>query len=301
MRKEASAKFTSCCAACGSTINPGEQITYDPAVKYSSRHKVCPSTVVKSKVPLNSPGRAALQGRGRSDFFTGEKSDIQLGWVERYKPSTFSSETIHAKDGRYLTCVGLAAHYVSQDEADDFDLIGTDGGFSAHWSVTRYYRLATDDEAAPVKARELEAQQKREAAARAKEELQQARKDFDVRLAELTAGLARVGCDYDLLAGDGQPPYVIAWQSGSDYKQLKETTSKITGQKAYVFPHGGYDDYRVDMFVDAETAAESFRRTRAMLRKSGCEQTPATAAAWLEKYRGCAGAEYYEWLAQQEN
>jgi hypothetical protein len=157
MIKEIAAKFTSRCSACGSTITPGQLITYDPAVKYSSRHKVCPSTIVHSAAPLNSPGRAALQGRGRGDFFFGERTDIQLGWTERSKPEGLDAETIHAKDGRYLTCVGLGAHWVSQDEADDFDLIGNDGAFSAHWSVIRHYRLATDEEAAPVKEREAAA------------------------------------------------------------------------------------------------------------------------------------------------
>jgi hypothetical protein len=300
MTKTISAKFTSRCKACGSTINPGDQITYDPAVKYSSRHTVCPTTVLHSDVPLNSPGRAALQGRGRSDFFAGEKTAIVLGWAEGYKPAGTTGETIHAKDGRYLTCVGLAAHYVSQDEADDFDLIGMDGSFSAHWSVSRYYRLATDEEAAPVKAREAEAQAKRDAAARAKQELEQARKDFDVQRADLTAGLVRCGVNYKLLAGDGRGPYAISWVDGSDYKQLKETTSTLTGGKAYVFPHGGYDDYRCDMFVDEATAIESFRLLRVDLAKYG-PQTPATAGVWLEKYAGCVGNEYYRWLAAQES
>lgn len=161
MTKEINAKFSSRCAACGSSINPGDKITYDPAVKYSSRHKTCPATIVHSKEPLNSPGRGALQGRGRGDFFLGEKSEIVRCYAEDSKPNESDlGQTIlstkGAEAGKHLTVIGVAAHWVSQDEADDFDLIGTDGSFSSHWSVTKYYRLATDEEAAPVIAHAAE-------------------------------------------------------------------------------------------------------------------------------------------------
>ncbi len=303
MTKEATAKFTSRCTACGGTIQPGQKITYNPAVKYSSRHTLCPSTIVTSDVPLNSPGRGALQGRGRGDFFLGEKSEIVRCWAEDSKPS--QSElgqamlaTKGAEKGNYITCIGIGAHHVSQDEADDFDLIGTDGDFSAHWSVTKYYRLATDDEAAPVKLRESEAQSKKDEAARAKAAIEQACKDFDVELARLTDGLVRIGCIWELVTTKGNDPYVLSWSQNSNYKKLQETTSTVTGAKAYVFPHGGYDDYRLDMFVDSATAVEAFKLNRAACGKYE-PQTPDVAAAWLEKYRGCVGTEYYEWLAQQ--
>ena len=154
MTKELNAKFTSRCKACGSTINPGDLISYDPAVKYSSRHVTCPSTIVHSKVPLNSPGRGALQGRGRSDLFLGEKTDIVLGWTSESRADQSDlGWTIKAKDGRYLTCVGVGSHYVSQDEADDFDLVGPRGCFDRHWSLTKYYRIATTEEEASCVAR----------------------------------------------------------------------------------------------------------------------------------------------------
>jgi hypothetical protein len=58
MRKEITAKFTSRCAACGSDIHPGDVITYDPAVKYSSRHKSCPAAagVKQNPKPKVAPG-----------------------------------------------------------------------------------------------------------------------------------------------------------------------------------------------------------------------------------------------------
>lgn len=177
MRKEITAKFHSRCSACGSDIHPGDSITYDPAVKYSSRHKTCPSTIIHSKEPLNSPGRGALQGRGRSDFFVGDRTDIVRCFIEGHKPAAqVPAETIHDRgtkrdpQDRYITCVGMGAHYVSQDEADDFDLIGLDGSFSAHWSVQYCYRLATDEEAATVKAAEAEKQRQAEEAERAARE-----------------------------------------------------------------------------------------------------------------------------------
>ena len=56
MTKEISAKFMSRCSACGSTINPGDKIIYDPAVKYSSRHKVCPGRVKQDPKPKIAKG-----------------------------------------------------------------------------------------------------------------------------------------------------------------------------------------------------------------------------------------------------
>jgi hypothetical protein len=154
MTKEAAAKFTSRCSACGSNIHVGDMITYDPQVRYSSRHKTCPNTVVKSRVALNSPGRGALQGRGRSDTFIGERTDIVLGWSSESRGDQSDiGITIKAKDGRFLTCVGVGSHWVSQDEADDFDLVGPRGGFERHWSVTKHYRLASFDEQAACEAR----------------------------------------------------------------------------------------------------------------------------------------------------
>jgi len=73
MRKEIAAKFTSRCSACGSDIRPGETITYDPAIKYSSRHKVCPAVkqdpkpkVAKGAI-LNGPVIAQPQVARLSD------------------------------------------------------------------------------------------------------------------------------------------------------------------------------------------------------------------------------------------
>jgi hypothetical protein len=147
MTREITAKFTSRCKACGSSINPGETIIYDPQVKYSSRHKLCPA-------PLNSPGRGALQGRSRSDQFLGEKTEIVLGFASEDKGHESDlGHTLKAKDGRFITCVGVASHWVSQDEADDFDLVGPGGSFERHWSLLKYYRLATPEEQAACEAR----------------------------------------------------------------------------------------------------------------------------------------------------
>ena len=289
MLKTAAAKFSSQCSACGLFIRPGDMITYDPAVKYSSRHKVCSSTVVKSSVPLNSPGRAALQGRGRSDSFLGEKTDICLTFLSR-GPESSLGDTIRAKDGRYLTSVGAASHYVSQNEADDFDLIGMDGSFSAHWSLMRYYRLATEEEAAPIKAREEEAARKKVEAERTNAEVEQARKDFDARLTELTAGLYRCECAWEFIERPGKDSTILDWHEGSNYKSLVRTASKVTGVTCYTHPHGGYDDYRLDAYVDAAT--------RDAINRAWTESTKMTvekATDWLAKYRGCVGTESYEW------
>lgn len=154
------AKYAGTCRACGVAIKAGEKIEWSK--DSGSRHITCPTTKVKvpystkthSKIPLNSPGRGALQGRGRSDDFIGERSEIMLAFAaESRGDKSDLGETIKARDGRYLTCVGVGSHYVSQDEADDFDLVGPGGSFERHWSLTRHYRLATAEEQVGCDAR----------------------------------------------------------------------------------------------------------------------------------------------------
>lgn len=161
------AKYAGTCTRCGGSISPGDLIEWSRGA--GSHHVTCskqaksqPKSQPKSSAtrpPLNSPGRAALQGRDSRDFFIGEKTDIALGFTSRSKPAEDRlGQTIHETKGeyagRYLTCVGLAAHYVSQDEADDFDLAGPGGSFESHWSLLKYFRPATEGEAAALAAQE---------------------------------------------------------------------------------------------------------------------------------------------------
>lgn len=146
------AKFDGICKACGESFPAGTEIEWKSGK--GSRHVTCPGTIVKSNVPLNSPGRAALQGRGRRDFFLGEKTEIQVGFTVGHRPSeTELGRVFRSKDGVWLKTLGLAAHYVSQDEADDFDLV-YNGSFSPHWSILEHCREATEEEIAPEQARE---------------------------------------------------------------------------------------------------------------------------------------------------
>lgn len=145
------AKFAGTCRACGGHFEAGTDINWTKGE--GSRHVKCPGTVVKSSKPLNSPGRAALQGRGKSDFFLGEKSETVLHYTMDGKPDNSDLGRVrHTKGDRWLKVIGIAAHWVSQDEADDFDLVH--GGFERHWSVTEYYVPATEAEIAPVRDRE---------------------------------------------------------------------------------------------------------------------------------------------------
>lgn len=183
-------------------------------------------------------------------------------------------------------------YYMSADDAEEMDLFERGGG----WATPYQMREVTE----PPAEREKR-QAKAAAELAAANAIKQAREDFEAKFAECTAGLVRVHCDYELLTSDGRGPYVAEWREGDGYKQLKQTTSKITGQTAYVFPHGGYDDYRLDMFVDPQTSIAAYQAKRERSKQYEHPDTPATATAWLEKYRGCAGSEYYEWLAQQES
>ncbi len=68
---------------------------------------------------------------------------IDTSWtadtMHKWLGKTFRAEFYN---NQYVTCVGVAAHYVSQNEAEDFDLTHK-GSFRAHWMLMRYVRFAT--------------------------------------------------------------------------------------------------------------------------------------------------------------
>ncbi len=380
MRKEISAKFTSRCSACGSDIHPGDRITYDPAVKYSSQHKTCPAVAQnpKPKVAegtlLNGPVIARPQisrlsdeaaakiladlgsefvrplPAGKPTLGIGYKvtiggKEVEIGrcseWVgiatDWRKPGDEATEHVislidgmvlesapwrktrgidywtrqlgaplkreaqgknsihagaieHTKSGWYIVISVDKPYYLSAEAAEDFDMFSRGGG----WGTPYEMREITE----PVKEREKREAKEREKAA-AEQAKNQVRSDFDAKFAELTAGLIRTSSvHYELLADDGRAPYVASWQDGSNYRHLKLTTSKITGKPAVIFLHGGYDDYRCDMFVDQETAEAAWRLTREQNAKY-TPQTPAYGREQFEKYGKCVGGEYYEWLSKQ--
>lgn len=379
MRKEVAAKFTSRCSACGSDIRPGETITYDPAVKYSSRHKICPAVKqspkpkVKEGTLLNGPviaqpqvsrlsdeAAAEILAKIGSDFVrpipTSEPTlglghkvtiggvELEIGtantWVgiatdhkggqgwaislidgailEHFPPpdgwkrlpidkwtrqlgaplkmERHGKNSVHVGDiertesGWYIVTAVDKPYYLSAEDAEDFDMFSRGGGWGTPYEIREITEPPAEREKREAKERE------KLAAENAKK---QARADFDAKFAELTAGLVRVGLDWDLVAGDGRP-YVASWRDGNNYSDLGLITSKVTGKPAVINPHGGYDDYRMSMFVDPETAQAAFEATRERSKKYEHPDTPQSAQDWLEKYRGCVGSEYYEWLAKQQ-
>src|ERR1700752_1587526 len=66
----------------------------------------------KTGTILNSPGRAALQGRSRNDFSLGEESAISRCFALDYKPGAEDlGQVMLAKrgdeKGQYIICIGL--------------------------------------------------------------------------------------------------------------------------------------------------------------------------------------------------
>lgn len=380
MRKEASAKFQSRCSVCGSTIHPGDLITYDPAIKYSTRHKLCPvkqntAPIVAPGTLLNSPviaptqiarladeaaesilaeigsafirplpegiptlglgSKVTINGKERTvghcnrwvgavtDFDAKESWALSLidgrilehfpapeGWrrapIQRLARQMGAPVSME-RSGKHSVKVGEVfkdeqiwfiveavdkPYFLSAEDAEDFDMFDRGGG----WATTFEAREIVE----PIKERE-----KREAkeAARLAEATakKQAKADFDATFQEMTSGLIAVSnAAWEVVTDDGQPPYVASWSDGSNYAQLKLTKSKLTGKAAVIYPHGGYDDYRLTMFLDQETAYAAFEARRARSQNSSRPDTPATAREWLKKYSQCHGSEYYVWLSDQE-
>ena len=154
MRKEAAAKFTSRCSTCGVTIHPGETITYDPAVKYSSRHKACPvAQNPKPKVAkgalLNGPVIAQPQSSRLSDEHAAE---ILAGLVSQFiRPLPACKPTLGlgykiSVEGKWLSVgtsgewVGIATDFhPAEGEAQEYVVSLIDGTILEHaeWRKTK--------------------------------------------------------------------------------------------------------------------------------------------------------------------
>lgn len=77
---------------------------------------------------------------------------------EEYFQSYMGNVVKNKRDGIFYTVIGVKAYFISQDMADDGDIVGPRGGFEAHWAVTTYCRPSTEEESAPeIARRELNA------------------------------------------------------------------------------------------------------------------------------------------------
>ena len=371
MRKEAAAKFTSRCSTCGVTIHPGETITYDPAVKYSSRHKACPvAQNPKPKVAkgalLNGPVIAQPQSSRLSDEHAAE---ILAGLVSQFiRPLPACKPTLGlgykiSVEGKWLSVgtsgewVGIATDFhPAEGEAQEYVVSLIDGTILEHaeWRKTKgidwwtrelgapvkreaggknsvhvgdiehtktawyiiisvdkpYYMSAEDAEdcdmfdrgggwATPYEMREISEppaeREKREATQAAKVAALTAKKQAGLertaKFAELTAGLFRCSMDREFVEQSKEIP--LDWREGENYESLIKAISKVTGATCYVHPHGGYDDYRLDLYADGPT-----RDAITAAWAARCNVTPAEAREWLAKYSKCVGSENYAWVVE---
>jgi hypothetical protein len=85
----------------------------------------------------------------------------------------------------------------------------------------------------------------------------------------------------------------LDWREGENYESLIKAISKVTGATCYVHPHGGYDDYRLDLYADGPT-----RDAITAAWAARCNVTPAEAREWLAKYSKCVGSENYAWVVE---
>lgn len=294
------AKFRSQCIVCAGVIRPGDSIEYEKGK--GSWHAKCAGkqpALLNSRRPdqmLAGDADLAAHAKQHGRTIDGEPAIVSLMLEAPAK----AGEVIPGRGNKRLLLLAVsAARYYSRDFLEDMDMFDMRPG--RYVDVQAVVVLPTEAEQAEEAERAARKQAAADEAARKKAAIEQARKDFDAELARLTDGLVRTSSVYyDLLADDARGPYVAEWRNGNNYAQIKTTVSKVTGGRAVLYPHGGYDDYRVDMFVDQATLEAAFVRRREESAKYGERHTPATGREFLEKYKGCVGTEYYEWLAAQE-
>jgi len=150
------ARYPGKCYKCGGVIGVGQDIDWDKDTKKAS-HLKCPAKVA---TPVATPKAA-----------TPKAADGSQGLLVTEFPRRTRQEAPPAgyvfrsnKYGKHVTVVKVRSEFLSANDcAENGD--ETFGG-AAYWLHTIYCRPATDEEAAPVLAAEVEAQKKKDAAAR---------------------------------------------------------------------------------------------------------------------------------------
>lgn len=229
------ARYASTCPTCRGPVTPGQRVEWTRGSK--AVHTSC-SAGTPAPAPRSAPSRSR-SGQPRSAGSTVQGEGIVVGSTDRYGARDASGivGTVFragrgwdALTGEIVIVVGATVWFQSEEANEDMgDMQG--GG----WGATRYVRLATADEAAPVLAAELAAQAARDLAA--------ARKATAAKL----LAVARTGDRADEGSpADRLPPvaeldlWVPATQGGGWILAL------TSGTEPALIAHsvGSYDDYR---------------------------------------------------------
>jgi len=216
---------------------------------------------------------------------------------------TWFVEMTRKVPGPFWSGLGVKATFWGRDFLEDCDMFSAPVGWrltgsqeelakrlSAHnvTFVTMQQRRENADRAKEAKI------EKDRLAAEAADAKRQEGATFQTKLKELTTGLYRVDIGHEFVTRTPNTPEVLSFRDGSNYQFLQSGTSTITGQPAFAFPHGGYDDDRFSYFVDAETREAAYKAQMIQY-----NHTSVNGIEWLSKYKGCVGTDYYEWLASQ--
>ncbi len=287
MTRTISAKFTSSCTVCGKTIRPGDQITYDPAIRNSSRHAKCKAFVAPADA--DAPIRLIYSS----------SAPAEVGQAFR--------EVTRRGAGRLLTLVAVDSYYISPREAqrreEDFD----DFDCQAGYEYTCYCREATAEEAAPVLARETERDAKAAAAAAEKTRM-------ETHIHELSTPPE----GWTMIDGAALD-YSVSISSENGTENFRESALTLPERESWtllgeehgpaplsvyarlyqvgpyrVLEHGNWDDWRTAIMVPPELREAYLSREVA---RRGI--TVESATEWLAKYRGCMGTQIYEFAAGQ--
>lgn len=322
------ARFPGRCSRCGGAIQPGSQIDWDKSTR-TTRHVTCPKANA-AQTPAAKPvattpaapppeierlaaryagtcagcGRAIAVG-AQIEYHRAERAAYHVactGKAQEPAPITTSftarhrdelpaaGHTFRTRQGKLLIIVRATASRVSQDEVDDQDDFRHGG--DAFWELVAHCREATEAEAAPVLAREAADAAAKAAAVAAADAERKTNADAEAEFARLTADLTCSGDGHALPAGLSDGVSVATWADRSVKRSLARHTTP-DGTTVYILHTSMYDDYRSAVYAPRPMVEAIWR---AWAERHNV--TPATAAEWLARYRGCSGEEGYEFIAQ---
>jgi len=176
-----------------------------------------------------------------------------------------------------VTCVGYHSQYVAEDGLS-FGFPEDSGQFT-----TRYYRRATEEEAAPHLQKMREQQEKQ---ARETEERQAKMTEYLAKREELLAGLRQT---------NAFPEGVTRQEQLFRYKDGTMSVAFYRASDGGVFETAslGFDDLR-NYYHGTEEAVRAAVITWAKIRQI----TPDKAKEWLARYSGCEGESDYQLIAE---
>lgn len=272
------AKFGGVCRKCGGSFRAGAQVEWSKAT--GTAHLLCPAKSTEEVGTISWSEESSF--RPADNLFVGQF---------RRAPKKAGPEVV----GKVVMVTAQRSRYVREDGLS-FGLSDDTG-----YIVTLWARLATPEEIAKLEAEE--------AAARAEKERAQAERDAEkARVTAATeAGKAEKARLIDGLVCGGEEGFDAyglagvmvkgpAWCDGYWDVSVKTGTLKNGAPVVWVSSYGS-DDNRTSFYSTPEGVTFAYQDHLSRVNGDGAGLTPETARRWLRQYDGCAGSEFYRWLA----